>query len=602
MLNQWLRVWAISRKMLLGGVTVLALSQAVPAEAATQAENNRAAEKMVREALHREIYGLDDERAELLEKAAELSPDLEAAMWHRGFIRVGKEWQPVNDAAKQLTEDARFQQYQEIRGNYPETVAGQLALANWCQKRRLVDQERAHLTNVLTFEPANLEARRRLGFVAVDGEWMSVNEIRTVLEKRRADQEHIADWRPQIERLIKGFRSRGEAVRTATFDKLSEITDTEAVPALELMLSNESEEVAKAVAKTIGAMPGNDASAALARMAIVSPWPAVRQAAAVELKPREKESYVPAMLALLQTPVLSSVQVARGAGGQLLYRHSFYREGQQSRDLMVLDTEYNRRKVVGGDREESMRRAIEAARENAMNRERTIAEENRRTTEINNRTCDALATATDEQFAAQPEAWWDWWNQHNGIFVQGPKQLRAQRQSTQVAIVDQLSPAAQAIANGAQIPLDCLAKGTKISAVTGLVNIDEVKVGDMVLTQNTDTGELGYKPVLRSTVRPASQLVMVHTDKDKFECSGGHPFWVSGDGWVKARDLKAGMELHTYDGSVRISFVEETKIDVTYNIIVADFNTYFVGEAKAMSHDNSIRGASETIVPGLKAE
>lgn len=601
MLNQRLRVWAIGRTLLLGGFAVVLA--ATSATAATPAQKKKeAAEDLVREALHREIYGLADERAELLEKATQLDPDLEAAMWHQGYVRVGREWVKAEKAEAMLAQDARFQKYNEIRDSYDNTVAGQLELANWCNRHKLAAQERAHLTHVLTLEPGNIEARRRLGFIAIDGEWMSVQQIRESLEKRRTDQEHIARWRPQMERLLKGFRSRSENVRNTTLEKLAEITDATALPAIELMLSNENETVAKAVAKTIGAMPGNDPSAALARMTIVSRWPSARQAAAKQLRSRPKESYVPAMLALLQTPVLSAVQVAQGPRGQLLYRHSFYREGQNSRDLMVVDTEYNRRKLIMGDREESLQRALEAARQNALNRERNMAEENRRTAEINSRVCDALSTATDEQFAAQPEAWWDWWNQHNGIFVPGPKQLRAQRQTSRVDIVDQLSPAVQALSSGAQIPLDCLAKGTKIASINGLVAIDKVQVGDMVLAQDVETGELAYKPVLRSTVRPASQLVMIHTDNDKFECSGGHPFWVSGDGWVKARDLKAGMELHTSKGSARISFVEETKVEVTYNIIVADFNTYFVGETKALSHDNSIRGAVETIVPGLKAE
>jgi hypothetical protein len=33
--------------------------------------------------------------------------------------------------------------------------------------------------------------------------------------------------------------------------------------------------------------------------------------------------------------------------------------------------------------------------------------------------------------------------------------------------------------------------------------------------------------------------------------------------------------------------------------VVADFHTYFVGEAKILSHDNTIRQPTNAVVPGL---
>ena len=37
----------------------------------------------------------------------------------------------------------------------------------------------------------------------------------------------------------------------------------------------------------------------------------------------------------------------------------------------------------------------------------------------------------------------------------------------------------------------------------------------------------------------------------------------------------------------------------TYNLIVADFHTYFVGEAKILNHDNTDRAPTNSVVPGL---
>jgi hypothetical protein len=38
-----------------------------------------------------------------------------------------------------------------------------------------------------------------------------------------------------------------------------------------------------------------------------------------------------------------------------------------------------------------------------------------------------------------------------------------------------------------------------------------------------------------------------------------------------------------------------------FNLVVADFNTYFVGKAKLLVHNNAPRNATATHVPGLRA-
>jgi hypothetical protein len=79
-------------------------------------------------------------------------------------------------------------------------------------------------------------------------------------------------------------------------------------------------------------------------------------------------------------------------------------------------------------------------------------------------------------------------------------------------------------------------------------------------------------------------------------------FWVSGEGWIKSRNLQSGMVLHTADGPARVTNVEAGQTAETYNLVVADFNTYFVGEQKLLSHDNTVRRPTTTVVPGLKAD
>ena len=40
----------------------------------------------------------------------------------------------------------------------------------------------------------------------------------------------------------------------------------------------------------------------------------------------------------------------------------------------------------------------------------------------------------------------------------------------------------------------------------------------------------------------------------------------------------------------------------TYNLVIADFNTYFVGESGILVHDNTARRPTQAVVPGLTAK
>ena len=147
---------------------------------------------------------------------------------------------------------------------------------------------------------------------------------------------------------------------------------------------------------------------------------------------------------------------------------------------------------------------------------------------------------------------------------------------------------------------ECFAAGTLVLTRRGEVAIEKIQVGDLVLGQQIDTGELAFKPVLRTTVRPAGKLVKLQVGRDTFETSQGHLFWVAGQGWTKAQRLDSGMQLHGLKGAQPISSVEEGAEAETYNLVVADFHTYFVGEERVLSHDVTGRRPTDAIVPGLK--
>jgi hypothetical protein len=68
-----------------------------------------------------------------------------------------------------------------------------------------------------------------------------------------------------------------------------------------------------------------------------------------------------------------------------------------------------------------------------------------------------------------------------------------------------------------------------------------------------------------------------------------HPFYVKGRGWVAAGDLNEGDELCLESGET--AYVTGTELEklaepiTVYNLEVADFNTYFVGDNAVLVHN-----------------
>jgi len=150
------------------------------------------------------------------------------------------------------------------------------------------------------------------------------------------------------------------------------------------------------------------------------------------------------------------------------------------------------------------------------------------------------------------------------------------------------------------MPCSCLSAGTPIWTDRGPIAVETVQVGDLVLSKDSESGELAYKPVLHTTVRPARQLLQVRAGKTVFNATGGHVFWISGHGWLKIRDVKPGMRFHGAAGPTVLDSLEEGSNEPTYNLVVADFHTYFVGQSMLLSHDPTFAQPTDVRVPGLR--
>ncbi|QDU29888.1 hypothetical protein ETAA8_50040 [Anatilimnocola aggregata] len=556
----------------------------------------KSAENAVREALQREVYGLDGDRQTLLSKATSTAPDFAPARWHQGYVKSPTgEWTKAGDKL-----DARRQallaQYEKRRGEAGSTVADQLELADWCNKHLLKEQERVHLLRVCELSPDHPSARQRLGFTRSGREWISREDRLKQEQRDEAVRVATAKWTPVITRYAGQLSSADQGKRKYAVDQLKQIHDPGALPTLQAIVGAKGETYELLVVEITAQMTDPAATAALARHAVFSPSLRVRQAAAEKLKTAEPDRFIPLLVSSMYTPVVSQVAMVSLPSGRIGYRHEFLREGAEKQERLILDTEYRRQNTGGSGRDAAAVAMIEASA-TAQALERAAERQNQTTRALNDRIAWVLTQATGAKLPAVPDEWWAWWNNENEVFFVGSKPVDTIQLSRNVTVAD---PDPDPVpGGGAQ---DCLLAGTPVWTEQGKVAIEQMRAGDLVLSRDVESGELTYKPVIRTTVRPEGQLVRIEVGNETFETSGGHLFWVSGEGWLRARKLRPGMVLHTADGPARVTSVAPGQTAVTYNLVVADFNTYFVGEQKILSHDNTVRRVTRAIVPGLQAD
>jgi hypothetical protein len=140
-------------------------------------------------------------------------------------------------------------------------------------------------------------------------------------------------------------------------------------------------------------------------------------------------------------------------------------------------------------------------------------------------------------------------------------------------------------------PAGCFVAGTLIHTDHGLVPIEKIRVGDMVLSQPETKGEMSHRKVLETFAHEDREIYLVDycitntpfKSRDEFDyetfwdeqenlpehhlvVTGNHPFWVQGVGWTSAELLPDHIDginvLETKDGLSAV-VVSVRKICVT---------------------------------------
>ena len=135
----------------------------------------------------------------------------------------------------------------------------------------------------------------------------------------------------------------------------------------------------------------------------------------------------------------------------------------------------------------------------------------------------------------------------------------------------------------------CFVAGTLVTTEDGQEPIEEIEVGDKVLSEDETTGEVAVKTVTETYINETDELIHICVNGETISATPTHPFYVDKLGWTLARSLKAGDVLVLSNGElVTVEWVQheilESPIKV-YNFEVEDFHTYFVGECGVLVHN-----------------
>jgi ElaB/YqjD/DUF883 family membrane-anchored ribosome-binding protein len=146
----------------------------------------------------------------------------------------------------------------------------------------------------------------------------------------------------------------------------------------------------------------------------------------------------------------------------------------------------------------------------------------------------------------------------------------------------------------------CFAAGTPLLVPGGVKAIEAFRVGDPILSRDEwdAGGEVGVQYV-EEVFRRTGRLLNVHAGGQVIGTTAEHPFWVVGQGWTPALELRPGDHLVGHDGQrVAVGEVFDTgEVVPVYNLRVSAHHTYFVGRDEwgwtAWAHNTCLEAFAE---------
>jgi hypothetical protein len=517
-------------------------------------------DSQVQLALWCESHGMTAERAAHLARALLADPKSVLAQGLLGLVNYHDQWLRPEIVAEKIRADehlaAALAEYNAKRDKTPNTAEAQWDLALWCEQKGLKPEAIAHFTVVTRLAPNRASAWNHLGYRSHGGRWMTDEQIAAAKAEAEAQKKADSYWEPRLQKWERNLAGP-DWQRAEAEQNLAAVTDPRAVPAIWRHMGHGRPEQQALAAQLLNQINAPVATRRIAALAVFSNSREVSRQAADLLRRRDPREYLGPMIDCLKKPLRyeeRTLSDLTNATTELIV------EGEQ----FILKRYYVLNRSRAGSSSRSEARDVGAiARHNAF-----VSHTNYRITEL-------LHDLTGEYHGRDPEAWKAWWQEQQGYgrpyVTNGPAVKRTVVQTVYVRSLGHKS---------------CFGAGTLVRTNDGTRPIEELKVGDVVLVQDTKSGALSFQPVVVVYHNPPARTVKVDLEGEAIIATGIHRFWKAGAGWAMARDLKPGDTVRTLDGLAKVVSVAEGLEQPVFNLEVAEGHSFFVGQRAVLVHDN----------------
>ena len=502
-------------------------------------------------------------------------------------------------------------------GYSPAYARAQESLARWCIRTGL-RRNRACIGCTFSRKSRQIVRRPvRWALWNIAGDSFRRIRLPRAVQQDKDVARSMEKWQEKVARIQREAAAPDEARRIAALVQLKEIHDSNAVYALEAIAlwqpaangrrAQFVEEFDRQVVGVIRKFATQPATESLVRFAVLHDQERVRHAAADSLKNREPHSFVPLLLAGLALPIQYDAKIVENVRGEKQFQAGALQE-HDSHIAGLRDTT----QVYNGWHLRLLKTA-------ALARMKQLQDFNLQADGLNRRIAAALLRSVkvdpsssykdlalaNEYDTPDPKRWWQWWYDYNEQYVSGNKPYYGYdyNWSTTTAYDGRYTPSRdrQIVQDWYTPCVSCFVKGTPVWTLSGAKPIEQIKIGDRVLSQHPQTGELTYKGIVATTLRPPSEMLTIRAGKTSVTTTLGHPFFVVGKGWRMAKQLKEDDWIAGQGKTLKIRRIEKAEPVEAFNLMVADFGTYFVGEDRIYVHDNSPLPPTRLEMPGLLA-
>ena len=616
---------------------------------ALKAKAGKDPQAQVKLALWCEAHGMNSERVKHLAQAVLSDPKNVTARGLLGLIAFGSRWETPAQARarveaddtqaakralyqarriKLTSDEIRSQQAADLlekKGDYQAAYSARLRnnrrlaeahveLGQWCDRNGLGPEETAHFTMAVHLDPYRDSSWKHLGYVKRNGRWTSRDQAAADERNEREQKQASRYWDPLLKKWTAWLGDKRH--REEAENLLAAIVDRRAVPSiLKLIPIDRPEADQLRRVRLLAQVDDPSSSRAIANQAVQSSFESVRRAAIDALKKRPPRDYAGPLVEMIHGTIRYEVRPVTGpdSRGALAIDAPRFRMvrtydvppafdlassfrgyvGYDDNGLPVVaqgrELDYMKRQIANPQAIAAKIREIEIRTANILN-EATLAAQLRMAADINTITLannqahddNARIVPVLEYAAGAPsslgddeDAWRGWWFDTLGYsFQASPKPTFTQ------------DVAAQYLPYSVRT---CFAAGTPVHGLDGTRPIEEIQVGDQVISQDAGTGALSFQPVVFVHRNPpANTLRLTLSDGQYVICSVYHRFWRANLGWAQARELKPGDSLRSLAGIVRVDRIEPDSVQPLYNLDVAGSRTFFVGRTSLLVHDNTL--------------